>query len=414
MMTKHRVTIAEAIEAMAGFPLRRASVERVDIARSAGRIVAKPIVALEDVPPFARSRVDGYAVQAADVAAATEQRPVRLQLVGEVHMGKSAPAALRPGQAIRIATGGMLPAGADAVVMVEDTSQMDAVVEIRDESHCTDNITEAAADIRAGEGLLEAGTVLNAGEIGMLAATGIGQVDVYAKPFAGLLVTGDEIVPPGAPRGPGEIRDINRYSISAALAAMGFAPKAYPRVADERGVFADAFASALNECDVVVISGGSSVGERDYAADVVRAAGEPGIIVHGVRAKPGRPTMLAVVGDKPVIGLPGNPVSALVMLESVGKPALLRMFDKKVETLPYSAFLQTPIDTDGKLEHRICVKLARAADGRVTATPLFGTSAQMHTVGNADAMVVVPVGVTNIPKGARVDCIPFTWTSALR
>jgi molybdopterin molybdotransferase len=315
---------------------------------------------------------------------------------------------------MRIPTGGMLPAGATGVVMVEGTTEIDGAVEVRDESHCADNITAAAADIRAGQRLLEKGTVLDAASIGMLAGAGVAQVDVYRKPLVGIIITGDELVPPGEPLAPGEIRDINRFTITAALAAMGFEPKAYPRVADDFEAFSRAFAAALDECEAVVISGGSSVGKRDYAAEIVGRAGKPGVVVHGVRVKPGRPTLLAVLGDKPIIGLPGNPVSALVMLESLGKPVLLRMFEKTDDVLPYRAILGAPIDVDGSLEHRIPVRLRRASDGSLLASPVLGTSAQMHILGMADAFTIVPMGVTRLETGEPVDCIPFTRNTTLR
>ena len=399
---------------MARHPLRVSPVDAISVADASGRILAASIVAPEDVPPFARSRVDGYAVVSADVRGAAPERPVRLTIAGEVRMGSAADISLHAGQAIRIPTGGMLPAGADAVVMIEDTSEFDGVVEIRDESHCADNVTPASSDIRAGQHLLPKGAVLDPASIGMLAAAGIARVDVYRRPLVGLLVTGDELVAPGEPLRSGEIRDINRYSIAAALAAMGCACRAYERIPDEREAFAHAFWQALTECDAIVISGGSSVGKRDYTPEVVGAAGKPGVVIHGVRVKPGRPTLLGVIGDKPIIGLPGNPVSALVMLESLGKPILLRMFEKTDDTLPYCAVLAAPIGVDGKLEYRVPVKLDRSPDGGLIAKPIAGTSAHMHILGMADAIAVVPIGIERIPAGTVVDCIPFTRPTTLR
>lgn len=392
---------------MDSFTIRRARYGPVPIAAAHGRTLASVVRAQEDVPPFARSRVDGYAVIAADVAGASKEHPVRLNVVGEIAMGAAAPGPIVRAQAMRIPTGGALPPGADAAIMIEDSEESGGVVTITDASDALENVTMAGADVRAGDMLFAPGTVMTPAKIGLLAGAGIGAVDAYERPRVALLLTGDELVSPGRPLKPGEIRDINRFSLTAALTAMGFAPVQYDGVPDDRDAYASAFARALAECDAVVISGGSSAGERDYTPDVVAAAGTPGVIVHHIRAKPGRPTLLGIVGDKPVIGLPGNPVSALVMLETVGKPILWRMLDRTDNSLPRRAILTKTIDAGKHLEHRIPVALRREG-AELHADPLFGTSAQMHILGFADALVVVPLGVGRIEGGAVVDAFPLS------
>ncbi len=278
---------------MERFPVRKAAIETVELSLAEGRVVARGIDAPEDVPGFDRSMVDGYAVIAADVAGASAQRPVSLELAGEVAMGKAPPSrALERGQAIAVPTGGALPAGTTGLIKVEDTSALDGRVLVHASEDCEDRITPAASDVRAGDHLFSAGVVLTPAALGLLAAAGIASVEVYRSPVVGVLITGDELVPPGRPMGPGQIRESNGVAICAALAAMGFAPRRYERVADDRAVFEAAFARALSESDAVVISGGSSVGARDHTPAVVAQAGEPGVIVHGVRAKPGRPVLL--------------------------------------------------------------------------------------------------------------------------
>jgi molybdopterin molybdotransferase len=183
----------------------------------------------------------------------------------------------------------------------------------------------------------------------------------------------------------------------------------YPRVPDERTAFDAAFATALSENDAIVISGGSSVGERDYTPDVIDASGLPGVIVHGIRAKPGRPAVLAAVGDKPVIGLPGNPVSALVVLEVIGKPILLRMFGITREPLTWRAELSEEIHVSTNLEHRIPVRLS-SGPGGLRAQPLIGTSAHSHILGFADGLVVIAEGVGRVAAGAQIDVVPFSAT----
>jgi len=312
-----------------------------------------------------------------------------------------------PGQAMRIPTGGALPDGADAAVMIEECEESDGDVIIKDASDATENVTTAGADVRKGDLLFAPGTVMTPAKIGLLAGAGIDTIDAFEAPRVALLLTGDELVAPGLALRPGEIRDINRYSLSAALTAMGFTPVEYDRVPDDRDAYAAAFALALAQCDAVVVSGGSSAGERDYTPDVVAAAGAPGVIVHHIRAKPGRPTLLGIVGDKPVIGLPGNPVSALVMLETVGKPILWRMIERTQVALPRRATLTQTIDAGAHLEHRIPVALRREG-AELFADPLFGTSAQMHILGFADALVVVPLGVGRIESGSVVDAFPLS------
>lgn len=405
---------------MASVRLRLAATERVLVEAAEGRVVAQAVVATEDSPPFDRSRVDGFAVIAADIASASDKKPVRLTVAAAIAMGQPPPQALQRGQAMRVPTGGALPPGADAVVMLEDTVEVRAApqspvesVDVLDGSDCRENVTTRGADVRAGTRLFNRGDVLGPASLGLAAAVGVRSLEVFVRPLVGLLITGDELAPPGETLHHGQVRDINRYSLSAALAAMGFAPRNYPRVADDRAALASAFRAALDECDAVVISGGSSVGERDYTPAVVADAGEPGVLVHGVRAKPGRPTLLAAIGDKPVIGLPGNPVSALVVLEALGKPILLRMFDKLDGTLPWRVALDEAIDVERSLEHRIPVKVF-SRDGRLCARPLSGTSAQMHILGFADALVVVPEGVGRIEAGTMVDATPLSRSSGLR
>jgi molybdopterin molybdotransferase len=407
------VTIEEALAAMGSFPIRRARVVRSTLAAVHGKTLAADVRASEDVPPFSRSRVDGYAVVASDVAGASKERPARLALAGEVVMGAGAPGPVRPGKAMRIPTGGALPEGADAAVMVEDTAEQDGAVIVYDATDALGNVTSAGADVRSGDLLFTAGTVMTPAKIGLLAGAGIAAVDTFEAPRVALLLTGDELIAPGDPIGPGQIRDINRFSLAAALCAMGFVPVEFERVPDDRSAYAAAFQRALSQCDAVVISGGSSAGERDYTPDVVAAAGSPGVIVHHIRAKPGRPTLLGIVGDKPVIGLPGNPVSALVMLETVGKPILLRMLERDGKELPRRAILSEAIDVSPHLEHRIPVRL-RPEGSTLYADPLFGTSAQMHILGFADALVTVPLGVGSIARDAEVDAFPLSHAGTER
>jgi molybdopterin molybdotransferase len=408
-----RVTLAEALEAMAAFPVRSARVESIAVSDAEGRVLAADVTAAENVPAFRRSRVDGFAVVAADVRGASPQRPVRLRIVGEVLMGHAAPGRLGAGEAMRIPTGGALPEGATGVIMIEDSDVRADSVVIADGSDSEAFITEVASDVRTGETLLLRGTALSPAALGLLSGAGASEVPVFRPPSVGVLVTGDELRAPGEELRTGEIRDINGVVLPAALRAMGFEAVQYGRVGDDREQFEALFRRALAQCDAVVISGGSSVGERDYTPAVVAAAGKPGVIVHGIKAKPGRPALLAVIGDQPVFGLPGNPVSALVVLESLVRPILLRMFGTAAAPIPFRAVLTSDLNVEPDLEHRIPVRLERAG-GTIRAEPLLGTSAQMHILGRADGMLVVPLGTGRVSAGSVVEIVPFSRTRWLR
>jgi molybdopterin molybdotransferase len=409
-----RVSLAEALEAVFAHTIKVVGVERIGMSASAaGRVLAEDVRAQEDVPPFTRSSVDGFAVIADDVRGATPTAPALLHVTGEVLMGGSAPAELHRGEALRVPTGGALPRAATGVVKKEDCGDRGGEVDVLDGAGCEEHMTQRGADVKRGDVLRRRGDVLTAASIGLLSGSGVADLHAYATPSIGLLVTGDEIVSPGAPMRLGEVRDINSLSLAAALRAMGFAPHPYPRVPDRRDAFDRAFRQALDECDGVVISGGSSVGERDYTPAVVAAAGSPGVIVHGVRAKPGRPTMLGIVGTTPVVGLAGNPVSALVMLEMLGRPMLLKLYDKRDDRLAMRARLTEGIDVDPSLEHIVPVSLSRAHEG-LTARPLLGTSAQMHILGFADALVRVVEGHAPLAAGTWVDALPLSRNIDMR
>ena len=392
--------------------IRRMEVEEVELCSAEGRTLARLVDAPEDVPPFARSMVDGYAVIAGDVRGASRERPVRLQLAGEVLMGASTDLTLRVGQAVAIPTGGALPAGTSGIVKIEDTARDGDAVLVFDSEGSGERITPAASDVRAGQTLFEAGAVLSPAAVGLLAAAGHACAPVYRRPAVAVLVTGDELVPAPAPLRPGQIRESNGVMLKAALSAMGCAPQNYDTVPDEREALRVALRRALQECDAVIISGGSSAGVRDHVPGVVADAGEPGVVVHGVRAKPGRPVLLAMIGDRPVIGLPGNPVSALVMLETLARPILMRMFDKRDRVLPLRARLHSPIHVEDALEHRIPVCLSPSADGLV-AEPLAGSSSQLHILAFAGAMIVVAPGCGGLNAGTWVDAVPFSTTRIL-
>jgi len=289
------------------------AIERVELDDALGRILAETIVAAEDYPNAPRSLMDGFALQA-------RETPGEFSIAGEVRMGSPAQRSIGDRTAMRIPTGGLLPDGADAVVPLEEAQVRGDSIAVNRPITAGDNVAARAGDMRRGETVLPARRRLRAPEIGVLATLGVTQVPVYKRPVIGVFSSGDELVDPERNPQRGEIRDSNRHAIAASLRAMGAEARHYPTLRDEAGVFEAALTAALQRCDAVVVSGGSSVGERDRLPQAVAAIANPGIVVHGLRVKPGKPTLLGADRGKPILGLPGNPTSALLILEAVAAP----------------------------------------------------------------------------------------------
>src|SRR4051795_809443 len=312
-------------ETLAGFrPARRTATETVALEDAHRRVPAEAVRAPHDLPGFARSTVDGYAVRAADTYGASEGLPSYLDVAGAVAMGRPAAVAVAPGAAVAIPTGAVLPAGADAVVMVEHTQEaMPGTIEVVRPAAPGDGMVRADEDAAAGAELVPAGRPLRPQDLGLLAAAGVTQLDVHARPRVAIVSTGDEVVPP-ATRAleVGQVRDASAVALAALVREAGGAPDPRGIVPDDRDALAAVLGDAVATCDVVVVSAGSSVGARDQTAAAVAGLGEPGIWAHGIALRPGKPTLLAECGGVPVIGLPGNPRSALVVFRLVGMPVV--------------------------------------------------------------------------------------------
>ncbi|MDH3944477.1 MAG: molybdopterin-binding protein, partial [Anaerolineae bacterium] len=282
--------------------------ETIESVEGLGRVLAENIEAPHAMPPFVRSTVDGYAVKAADTFGASETLPTYLDMVGEILMGKEPGFGIAAGRCGLIHTGGMLPEGADAVVMVERTQVVnEAQVEIHKAAAVGENVIHAGEDVAEGEVVMEKGKRLRAAEIGGLMAIGRTQVDVAKRPRVGILSTGNEVVPPTIEPRLGQVRDINTYTLSEIVAAAGGEAVPYGILADDQEKVAEISEEALEACDMVMITAGSSVSHRDITAEVIEGLGEPGVLVHGINLRPGKPTIFGVCGGKAVIGLPGNP-----------------------------------------------------------------------------------------------------------
>ena len=399
------MTVAEALERFR--PERRTTVEPVAAAASAealGRVPVDDVVAPSNLPGFARSTVDGYAVRAADTFGASEGLPSYLDVVGAVTMGEVPDLEVPPGGAVTMPTGGALPRGADAVVMVEHTQvTMPGAVEVVRPVAAGDGVVRADEDVASGAVLVPAGRPLRAQDLGVLAAAGVMSVEVRARPRVVVLSTGDEVVPPDtAMLVPGQVRDATASALAGLITSAGGVADLRGIVPDDAGALDAAMRAALADgVDLVVVSAGSSVGARDETAGVVAALGEPGIVVHGLAVKPGKPTLLAECDGVPVIGLPGNPLSALVVFRLVGVPLVWRLAGcERPPAVPTTrAALGRPV---ASAAGRLDVVQVRVDENGV-AHPLLGASALLSLLTRADGYVVIPEPETGLTQGTEVE-----------
>ncbi len=369
-------------------------VERVALDDALGRVLAEPIVADDDYPNAPRSLMDGFAVLA-------RTTPGVLELVGEVRMGAAPDGSAAPAPAVRIPTGGVLPAGSDAVVPFEDVRLDNGTVIIEAPVKSGENVAERGADMRGGETVLSARRRIRAPEIGVLATLGVTAVPVYRRPVVAVFSSGDELVDPGRRVRPGEIRDSNRYAIAASLRSMGARPRHYPTLRDEAHEFESGLRSAISECDAIVVSGGSSVGDRDRLPHAIAAIARPGVVVHGLRVKPGKPTLFGAEGAKPILGLPGNPTSALMMLEAVAAPIVAALVGAPIEAPRVSARLAAPARSRQGWTWYVPVRLQDDAGGP-SAHPLELRSFSVSVTARADGYIIMEERDEEWPAGTAV------------
>ncbi len=378
--------------------------EQLALGAAFGRVLAADFVSPEDLPGFRRSIVDGFAVQAASTFGASETAPALVDVLGSVSMGAATDLRVGRGQAARIPTGGMLPGGADAVVMIEHTEALDEdSVEIARAVAPGQNVVEPSDDVAMGAVLLRRGRVLRAADIGLLAALGATGVSVFRRPRVAILSTGDEVMPLGAELGPGQVRDVNAWTLSAMVEAAGGVPIRRGIVADDEGALLDAARGALQVADMVLISGGSSVGTRDLTIDTLEALPDSEVLLHGVAIKPGKPTILARVGGAAVWGLPGHVTSAMVVFE-----ALVRAFVERIGGVQDGLLRPTRaarISRDLPSEHGrvdfVRVRLEER-DGAWWAAPLRGGSALIRTMVQADGLVRIERDTEGLREGEVV------------
>jgi len=381
-----------------------ASEEQIATAVALGRVVRHDIVAPIDLPAFSRSTMDGYAVRAANTYGASEGVPAYLTLIGEVPMGRAPDLAVSLGQAALVHTGGMLPQGADAVVMVENTQRAGAaMIEVLRPVAPGENVIQIGDDVKRGELLVPAGQALRPQDLGGLLALGITSLSVAPRPRVALIATGDELVAPECPIQPGQVRDINTYTLSALIVQAGGVPIPLGIIPDDRTLLAAAARAGLDQADMLVLSAGSSVSTRDLTAEVVAGLGAPGILVHGVATRPGKPTILAIAGGKPVVGLPGNPVSAMVIFGLLVAPALRMLAGctpPAISPTLEAVLTHNVASTTGREDH-IPVRLEQR-DGVWYATPIFGESNLITTLIKAHGTALIPLDMHGLSEGQRV------------
>jgi molybdopterin molybdotransferase len=403
------LTPRDAFERLAGYLHGPRAVERVRTQDALGRVLAEDLRSPGSLPTFRRSTMDGFAVRAADTFGASEALPGYFTVIDEVLMGRPAERSPGLGEVVRIATGGMLPDGADAVVMVENTQDVDAsTIEVLRPAAPGENVIQIGEDVEPGVELLAAGHAIRPQDVGGLLALGIVEVAVATRLRVGIISGGDEIVSPDQEPGPGQIRDINSYTIAALVERTGHTPVLMGVVPDEYERLEEAARTGLAQVDVLILSAGSSVSTRDMTAQVIAALGEPGVLVHGVSLKPGKPTILAMIGEKPVFGLPGNPVSCMVTFDLFVAPTLHRLAGRTdgEHRQSVAARLARNVASAPGREDYFQVRLDRRPDG-VWAEPVFGKSNLIYTLVKADGMVRIDLDTSGLTEGQWVQVILF-------
>jgi len=384
---------AKALALEAASPVDRS--ERIALRDATGRVLATSAASAIDVPPFDRAAMDGYAVVAGDTFGASRDRVKTLRLVHTSYSGDAPAQAIASGECVEIATGAPLPDGADAVVMVEETEKTTEGVRIFTPVYPGQHVGRRAADISKGQTVVASGSVLNAGSIGALAAVGTTTIEVIARPHVAILSTGNEIIEPGQPLGPGQIYNINRFTLTSIIETHGGTVSAVDTVVDTLADLVEAICRNA-AADLIVFSGGSSVGERDLMLDAVRQTGE--VIFHGIAVKPGKPTLLGKVGSTPVLGMPGNPTSCLsnaylLVIPMLRQMARLPPYEPPTIHVPLARRI---VSTTGR--HQFFT--VRVVDG--SAIPAFKGSGDITSMAHADGYIEIPAQTDIVEAGEMV------------
>ncbi len=396
-------TIEEVLDYAGSFPV--VGTETIPLSQVFGRVLAEDVVSDIDIPDFDRSTMDGFAVRAASTFGASEANPAYLSITGKVTMGSYPDFSVGSGQAAGISTGGMLPEGTDSVLMVEHTDLLDdTTIEAYKSVAPGQNMIEKGEDVRKSEAILTRGSTVRPQEAGLIAASGKEMVTVYKKPVLGIISTGDEIVPVKDVPGPGRIRDINSHTLYGQVLQAGGIPVTYGIVNDNYKALLQKCKKALDQSDMVLISGGSSVGARDFTVEVLNAIEDTKIMVHGISISPGKPTILAKSGQKAFWGLPGHVVSAMVVFAVVVKPFIHRISGAETDA-------RKPISIPARLTRNLASAQGRVdfirvrleeKNGRLLAEPILGKSGLINTMIKADGLIRIDMNTEGLEKGTII------------
>jgi molybdopterin molybdotransferase len=372
-----------------------------------GLVLAEDYIAPEDVPGFDRSTVDGYAVKAEDTYGSSESSPQFLEVIGEIKMGEEAVQPVNRGQAVSIPTGGMLPPGSDSVIMIEYCENIDGLLNTYRPVAPLENVIQRGEDVRQNDVVLKKGTRLRAQELGILAALGYSDVNVTRPVKVGYLSSGDEIVPYQTEKlSVGQVRDINQVTISSLIEEWGGKPILGGIVRDDFDQLKQTAQQLLEEVDFLVLSGGSSVGTKDYTTEVIQSLGEPGVLVHGVSVKPGKPTIFSMAREKPVLGLPGHPASAMLIFLLFGQTILNRLQGEVKDTFPRrieARVTQNIPSSPGRADYiRVRLKLQ---NNEWWAEPILGKSGLISTLVASDGLLEISSVKEGVRQGERVPVI---------
>ena len=404
------VTPQEAREILLKLP--PVETEKIETVRARGRVLSEELYSQVDLPHFNRAAMDGYAVLARDTFGASASQPGYLKLVGTIEMGKEAARPLKKGEATRISTGGMIPPGSDGVVMVEYCEEVGAgTVEIHRGISPWQNVIQVGDDIQKGAPVFPRGRRLRAHDLGALTGIGLSTLPVYKKPRVALISTGDEIVEAEREPLPGQVRNINQHSLAGLIDECGGDLKDFGVIRDDRAALSGALDQALRWADLVLLSGGSSMGAKDIALDVILSFPEAEMIFHGISVSPGKPTIYARAGGKPVLGLPGYPVSALVIFELFAAPLIRTLGGEDAAAAcefkkTTRAILKTNVASQTGREDYVRVCLERV-DGKLYAQPLPSKSGAIFTLVKADGMIRIDLNQEGIEQGEEVEVILF-------
>ncbi len=383
--------------------------ETIATADALDRILAADTHSPEQAPAFRKSTVDGYALRAADTYGASQSLPAFLHVGGELKMGEAPNDDIDAGETLLIHTGGMLPVSADAVVMLEYTQSINqAEIEVLRAAAPGENVIQAGEDVAEGAMVLPRRHQLRPQDIGALLAVGITEINALAPPRVGILSCGDELAPPEAELTPGMVRDINAYILSALAEKLGALPLRLGIASDTLDDYRQLAKAGFDACDILLLSAGSSVSARDFTRDVINGLGEPGVLQHGLATKPGKPTIIALCQNKPVIGLPGNPVSALLVARQLLPHLVARYLGRKPQApATIRARLSQRVASVSGREDWVAVKLCQSDDGMTVAEPIFGKSNLIFTLVDADGLLRVPLNTGGYEAGSMVDVVMF-------